>query len=53
MSTLIRTTYCGGSSINHRDPFDRMLIAQAMVEGFTVITHDRIFERYEVKIISA
>ena len=38
---------------HHRDPFDRMLIAQAAVEDFTVITHDRIFERYEVKIISA
>ena len=37
----------------HRDPFDRMLIAQATVEGFTVVTHDRIFERYKIPIIQA
>jgi PIN domain nuclease of toxin-antitoxin system len=35
----------------HRDPFDRMLIAQAKVERFTVITHDPIFTRYHVPII--
>jgi PIN domain nuclease of toxin-antitoxin system len=35
----------------HRDPFDRMLIAQAKVERFTIITHDPIFTRYQVPII--
>ena len=30
----------------HRDPFDRMLIAQASVEELRVLSHDRIFERY-------
>ena len=30
----------------HRDPFDRMLIAQASVEDLRVISHDRVFERY-------
>lgn len=30
----------------HRDPFDRMLIAQASVEELRVISHDRVFERY-------
>lgn len=30
----------------HRDPFDRMLIAQATVEELRVISHDRVFERY-------
>ena len=30
----------------HRDPFDRMLIAQASVEELRVISHDKIFERY-------
>jgi PIN domain nuclease of toxin-antitoxin system len=33
------------------DPFDRMLIAQARVEGLTVITHDPRFEPYEVPIL--
>lgn len=32
----------------HKDPFDRMLIAQARLEGFTVVTSDPIFQRYRV-----
>jgi PIN domain nuclease of toxin-antitoxin system len=31
----------------HRDPFDRMLIAQAMVEGLTAVTDDPAFRRYK------
>ena len=30
----------------HRDPFDRMLVAQARVEELRVISHDQVFERY-------
>jgi PIN domain nuclease of toxin-antitoxin system len=30
----------------HRDPFDRILVAQASVEELRVVSHDRIFERY-------
>lgn len=30
----------GGMAWEHRDPFDRMIAAQAMIEGFTVITRD-------------
>jgi len=30
----------------HRDPFDRMLVAQASVEELRLVTHDRVFERY-------
>lgn len=36
---------------HHRDPFDRMLIAQALVEGMVLLTRDRIFEKYEVQQI--
>jgi PIN domain nuclease of toxin-antitoxin system len=32
----------------HKDPFDRLLIGQAVVHGLTVITPDRAFERYGV-----
>lgn len=35
------------------DPFDRMLIAQAMVEGLTVITSDMSFKHYGVRVIKA
>lgn len=33
-----------------RDPFDRMLIAQAQVEDLAVVTADRSFSRYEVVV---
>jgi hypothetical protein len=37
----------------HRDPFDRMLIAQAMVERFTLITRDKNIMKYKISIIKA
>lgn len=37
----------------HRDPFDRMLIAQARVEGLTIITADEDIMRYDVPVIDA
>jgi len=33
---------------HHRDPFDRMLAAQALEEGLTVVTRDRSFGDYRV-----
>jgi PIN domain nuclease of toxin-antitoxin system len=36
---------------HHRDPFDRLLIAQAMVEGMTLISRDKAFKDYDVKVI--
>jgi PIN domain nuclease of toxin-antitoxin system len=36
---------------HHRDPFDRILIAQARVEGLTFVTHDEVVTRYEVEAI--
>ena len=38
---------------HHRDPFDRMLIAQAMFEHFTLVTRDSRFKQYEVSTIRA
>ena len=37
---------------HHRDPFDRMLIAQALIEGLTIVTRDPAFSHYEVPIVS-
>jgi PIN domain nuclease of toxin-antitoxin system len=34
--------------LHHRDPFDRMLIAQAIVEQLTLVTADRELERYRI-----
>ena len=38
---------------HHADPFDRMLIAQAVVENLILITEDRQMARYDVKIFGA
>ena len=38
---------------HHRDPFDRMLVAQAQVEGLALMTADPVFRVYEVEIIRA
>ena len=31
---------------HHKDPFDRMLVAQATYEGLSIVTYDAIFQRY-------
>ena len=38
---------------HHRDPFDRMLIAQAQIEGLTIVTSDRQMRRYPVAVLPA
>lgn len=35
----------------HRDPFDRMLVAQAQVQALTVVTRDPAFDDYEVDVL--
>jgi len=37
--------------LHHRDPFDRMLIAQCVEEGWPVITSDPAFKKYPVRVI--
>lgn len=39
-------------SPHHKDPFDRMLIAQAVVEQLTIVTHDRRFRPYGVGVLA-
>lgn len=38
---------------HHRDPFDRMLVAQAQVEGLTILTSDKQIKLYGVRTLSA
>ncbi|MFO1087451.1 MAG: type II toxin-antitoxin system VapC family toxin [Reyranellaceae bacterium] len=38
---------------HHRDPFDRLIIAQAMEEGLTIVTRDRRFPAYGVPLLMA
>lgn len=35
----------------HRDPFDRMLVAQARCERLTLVTHDAVLEQYDVDLL--
>jgi PIN domain nuclease of toxin-antitoxin system len=37
----------------HRDPFDRMLVAQALVERLTLVTRDRLIQKYDVPVLEA
>ena len=38
---------------HHADPFDRLLIVQALEEGLTILTSDRAFEPYRVPVVWA
>jgi PIN domain nuclease of toxin-antitoxin system len=38
---------------HHRDPFDRMLVAQAMSERLTIVTRDSNIARYRVRTVTA
>jgi len=35
---------------HHKDPFDRMIVAQARVEGLHVVSHDSIIRQYPVEV---
>jgi PIN domain nuclease of toxin-antitoxin system len=37
--------------LHHADPFDRLLIAQARVEGLTLVTADRVISKYDVALL--
>jgi len=37
--------------LHHRDPFDRMLIAQAQYEDLTLVTHDPEMKRYKISVM--
>lgn len=37
----------------HRDPFDRLLISQALVEKYAILTTDLVFAAYSIPILDA
>ena len=50
----IESAHCGRVAIlpwRHRDPFDRMLIAQALCENMTLISKDSVFAEYLVGVL--
>ncbi|MHB8811408.1 MAG: type II toxin-antitoxin system VapC family toxin, partial [Desulfobulbaceae bacterium] len=46
--TVAHALKAGGLPGPHRDPFDRMLIAQSFLSGFPVVTIDPVFNDYGV-----
>ncbi len=47
--SLRRAQRAGDPSGLHKDPFDRMLIAQALAENMTLVSNERAFDAYAVK----
>ncbi len=47
--TLHHALRAGSLPTHHKDPFDRMLIAQAQAENLTIISSDAVFDRYGVR----
>ena len=43
----------GDLPLHHRDPFDRMLVAQAIVERLTIVTRDQAIALYAVPVLAA
>ena len=39
----------GALPLHHRDPFDRMLVAQAQLEGVAIVTNDELIAQYQVE----
>ncbi len=48
---LRHTLRVAGLPDHHRDPFDRLLVAQALVEGLTLLSTDRQFSRYAAPVV--
>jgi PIN domain nuclease of toxin-antitoxin system len=51
--TLVHVARVRILPFHHRDPFDRMMIAQAMEEGMTIVTRDRRVAAYGVPVLMA
>jgi PIN domain nuclease of toxin-antitoxin system len=43
----------GALPLHHRDPFDRMLVAQARAEDLTIVTRDPQISAYDVRVMAA
>ena len=50
--TILHAQRAGRLIGDHRDPFDRMLIAQAQVEDLSVVSDDEVFDAYGVDRIA-
>jgi PIN domain nuclease of toxin-antitoxin system len=46
--SVVHAQRAGGLRIDHRDPFDRMLIAQAQMEDLPLVTNEALFETFGI-----
>jgi PIN domain nuclease of toxin-antitoxin system len=51
--TIRHSIEAGALPSHHADPFDRMLVAQARIEGLTIVTRDKAFAPYGVDVLAA
>lgn len=51
--SLFHGQQAGRLPLHHKDPFDRMLIAQAQAEGLQILTKDEHFPKYGISLIDA
>lgn len=51
--TLAHVLEVGRLAPHHGDPFDRLLVAQARIEGLTIVTRDRVFAEYGIPVVRA
>jgi PIN domain nuclease of toxin-antitoxin system len=49
--TTAHAALAGSLDISHKDPFDRLLIAQALVEGVALVSNEAVFDRFGVERI--
>ncbi len=47
--TAMHARVAGGMSFAHRDPFDRILIAQAQMENMALVSNEAVFDAYGVQ----
>jgi PIN domain nuclease of toxin-antitoxin system len=47
----IHAMEAGSLTLDHKDPFDRMIITQAKIENLTIVTSDSVFQTYDVPIL--
>ena len=51
--TQVHAVHSAELPLHHRDPFDRVLVAQARLEGMPLMSTDEVFRAYDVEVVWA
>lgn len=49
--SIEHASLAGSLDISHKDPFDRLLIAQARIEGVPLVSNEKLFDQFGIKRI--